>query len=392
MSLSHHIPQQLQTSKLSVNSVIKNRSTRFFNPINGQNAYGSGKKEIEFQISHQDLFDFSTMALFFNFSGTDSDGDDLELDDGASSVIQTVEVYLADQLIERVEQYGLLTQAMTLATSNDSYYTRELNAMSGVHRYADGLDARQGDFVMDFGILGISKVAQYVPVYQNNLRIVIKLASGAVACGKNADYALNGVKIICDTVEPIESYRDRLNAMIRSEEGISIPLQTFDVKTRAFEPQMNFNLSYAEMDSLYGLVKQPTGTEWSAGLALPNLKSLNVNMNGKYFSMPPEGLTGLVQPYMAMRKSLAQLHNADGTTMLDFDTYKNELTLLGVDCEKVPAHNEVYHNGVSTRDLGYSLDVAIDAGATLPNNTKFYLAVLHRKLVKMAGNAVMVVE
>lgn len=381
MSVSHHIPQELKNSSYSLNSVIKARNASVFIPINGTNGYSPQKQEIEFQVSHKDLFDLTTLQLAFT--------SDVSFVDLASNVISVVEIYLADKLIERVENYNQIVETMTLASVNDSYYEHELNMMEGAHEFSkQGNAATAGDFIHNFSGLGISKIQQFLPLYHNNLRIVIRLENPA-KCTTATTYNISNVKLMCDTVEPIQSYMDKLHAIVRSEAGLSFPIQTYDVKTRSYEPNMNFNLSYAELDSIFGIIKKPTSTLVDCGA--PEVTGLSVNMNGKYLSMDAQGLDNKTKIYNAMRKSLALPHDVAGSTMMNRSVY-DEMTLLGVDCEKILSPHHVFSSGLNTREMGYSLDWETTTSTALPANTKFLLVCLHRQLVKMSNNSVTVMK
>lgn len=394
MSVSHYIPSELKQSSFSVNSVVKSRQTNTFIPINGSNGYSKQKKEIEFQVSHKDLFDLTTLQMSFDLSGKTADGSNCVFKDLASSVINTVDVYIADKLVERVEKFNELTQAMVLASVNDSYYEHELNMMEGAYEYSKNEDnkARQGQFMINFGILGISKIQQYLPLYHNNLRIVIRLEDPDVCSNgdNNNSYQLNDVLLMCDTVEPIESYKTKLEAIIRSEQGLAVPIQSYDVKTRTYQSTMNFNLSYAELDSIFGFVNSP-GKSIIEAPSAQYIDGLTVNMNGKYLT-PTQGLHGHAQIYNSMRKSLALPHDVGGSTMLNYKNWTEEFTLYGVDCERVPSPHHVFSSGINTREFGYSLDWLFSETTAVPPNSKFVLACLHRKMVKMSQNAVSVME
>lgn len=388
-SLQQFVPSELRSKKLEINSVINNRTTRRFNPINGTNGYsGRNQKTIEFNISHNELFDLSTMVVSFNYTKPTNG----RCEDMISSLFGTVEVYLADRLIERIEHYGLWKNAIIYASANDSFYQRELNAMSGAG-FTEPLPS--GDYVVSLDLLGITKVGQYLPLLSNNLRIKITLArpedshSRTGAGGDEvADYQMNNVNILCDTVDVMDGYRANLMRAIASDEGITIPIQTFDIKERDASELMNFNLSYSEADSFYGLVLNNDSEHKTSEAPLDGFVNLVANFSGKYLT-PVDGIKGYAELYMAMRKSFASLHDADGSTILDKEKYQN-FTLIGLDGEKVPAHNEVVGNGINTRALSYTLDIKLQYGHRAGD--KFILAVLHRKMLKLANNAVEVAE
>lgn len=391
MSLQQHIPNELRTKSLSVNSVIRGRTTHRFIPINGESNYTpNGKKTIEFQVNHQDLFDMGSLCLSLTYS---SDNEENKVDGLISALFGTVEVYIADKLVERIENYGLWKNVITKASANDSFEAKELDAMS---MWKDD----KPDYVTSLDLLGITNVRQYLPLLQNNLRIVIKLASvseshfetegGVNSRASSGNYTLNNVTLLIDTVEVVEGYKAQLMKAISSENGIKIPIQTLDVKERKFEDMMNFNLSYAEADSFFGIVRNDNSEKPITMCPLDGFTKMTAKFSGKYLT-PVDGLKSLSELYMAMRKSFASLHDASGSTCLDYARYKDEMTLIGIDCEKLPASNEIVNNGLNTRANGYQFDLSISSSVSSDGN-KFYLAVLHRKIMTMASNSLEVAE
>lgn len=406
-NLQQHIPEQLRTKSLTLNSVIKGRTTQRFNPMNGKSGYsGDGKSQIEFNLAHSDLVDFSTLALSLKYTQPGSNAGHI-VDGFISGLFQYIEVYIADKLFERVERYAIVKHAMIKATSNDSYVVRELDAMSTVK-------AGKTDYITSLDLLGITKIKNYLPLLQNNVRIVIKLATSEVShvstksilAGENAgnasgprvavsDYQLDDVTMLLDTVQVHDGYMANFMSAISGETGITIPIQTFDVKERTYSELMHFNLSYAEADSFFGIVKYANtekthDTNPVTVCDFPQIKKLTASFSGKYVT-PVDGLQTKSEIYMSMRKSLASLHDASGSTYLDFNGY-NDLTLLGCDLEKVPAHAEVVGNGLDTRANSYTLDVKVETSSEVKANAKFYLVVLHRKLLVFANNSITIQE
>lgn len=379
-SVSHHLPSQLKASGYSLNSVIRARSPVKFLPVNGTNGYSPQNKNIEVTLSHKDLFDLSTLQLHFDI--------DCSLNDLASNVIQSVEIWLGGELLERHEDYNELCQVLTLASTNSSFYENELNLLEGSHKFSNKTARPSGSFIHNFSGCGLTKIHQFLPLYHQNLKIILKLADPSVCCSKTT-YSMNNVHVMCDTVDVIESYKDKLNAIIRSEAGLSFPLQTTEIKKRTYTETMVFPMSYTELDSIFALVKKPTSS--LVNLNASEVNYFRVNLNGKYLGSDSGGLTNQVQIYNAMRKSLSLVHDTQGSTMLDFDTYQN-MTLLGVDCEKIISSHDVFSSGINTKELGYNLSVDVGTSSALPADTKFSLICLYRSLVKMSQNSVTVMK
>lgn len=403
--VTHFIPSQLRRSNIQVNSVIKKRNTNRFIPVNGENGYSDRNNKIEFVVSHSELADLQSMCLSFKYTKTDAGGaDDVDMDSGKPddciwSLIKSIEVSIADKEIERIDNiYGLLANAMSYATSNDSYYHNELNTMAGAYKLSQGADARQGDFVIPLNILGISSIKQFLPIFNTNIRIRIRLASldeshveTDAQVGLAGGYKVDGLSMLMDTVEVVPAYESQLRDIIRSERGLAIPFSSFDVKQSKFRDLMTFNLSYAELDSLFLMVKK-AGQAPTSEAPISQFDFCRFNLNGRYLGSSNDGIRTRTELYYALRKSFALLNDADGSTLLDNDTY-NDFTLVGVNCEKLDGVMEdVLGVGTDTKALGYLLNVELQAGGLTPAVDDVYLACLHRKILRLANNSVSVSE
>lgn len=376
MNVSHHMPDELKQSEFKMNSIIQDRETIQYIPINGSQTYDyESKKEIEFQISTSHLVDFKTLQLCFQ--------SDASFNDLASNCIQSVQVYLNDELIENVENYNMLEQAMTLASSNPGHYNGDLNILQGAHKYNSGAVARSGDFVLGLGMLGITHISQFLPV--GNMRIVIRLEDPA-RCASSS-YSLGGVKLLMDVVKVIPSYEQRLKSLMRSEKGVAIPLISYESRRRQLEELNVINMSYTELQSVFAMVDSGNVAE----MPFP-VTSFKAHMNNKFFSMPTTGLDTLPKMYIAMKKSLGgSQHDATGHSLFDYPTYKDKMTVLGVDCEKSAGHHSLLNNGINTKENAYQFNLEFTYN-TVPANSKLQVFTLFKKVLTFNSGGVKVLE
>ena len=131
-----------------------------------------------------------------------------------------------------------------------------------------------------------------------------------------------------------------------------------------------------------------------AEMPFPEVKGINFHMNNKYFTMPVDGLQGFPQLYTAMKRSLGgSIHDATGHSCMDYNTFVNKMTLIGVDCEKSPGAPTLLKNGLNTRENAYQFSLEIDYDATdVPANAKLVVITLHKKLLTFSDGMCKVLE
>lgn len=423
-SASMYVPPQLVHSKLKLQKLIRARQQRRFFPINGKNGYGSAaNNEIEFRISTDDLIDPQTMYVSFDLSLNNRLS---VVDDVISSLVKEVEVYFGDKPLERIQDFGFVQNAMIYNTSNTSYYENELSVLSGAYKLTNEIrnitatnqataDAQanpaaidvnidraghrgSGKFIMPLESLGLARIRTLLPVFQNNLRIILKLARPQDCMSANADhYAMDNVSFCCDTITVDEGYRATLLSAIQSEAGFTIPIQTFSVIERSLQagPLQLINipgLSYAEIDSVFFAVKRPNQPPTSA-CPLPEFERLKVEMGGKDLTFT-DGQEGHPEAFAELRKAFAGLHDATGHCLLNYDEYTKEFTLMGINCEKTIGDHSVLRSGINGREFSYTMNVRLETDPLKPltNNDKMFIMVLHRKLLQFRSGAIDVAE
>lgn len=404
-------PPQLVNKSLELNKVIRQRHEHIKIPLNGSNGYNSSENQIEFQVSTNDLIDPNSLAVSMNYTKPSG----FSLIDGMNGLIRRVEVYVGDRLIEKIDHYNLWHKAIKMATANDSYAENEDNMLTGAWSYktnasdlqvSDLSNAPQtGNYTIGLELLGLTKVQQLLPILNTYLRVVITLesarnchvddVSGNANNANTNDYTLNDVRMLYDTVEVMESYKEDLKRRIASDKGLTIPIQSYQVHTQDYRQNMLYPGSYAEVDSLYFLIKDfnASGKGQSYNYApASNFSSVRVKASGKDIT-PSDGYRGFSEAFHGMRKSVNSQFNASGTTLFNRDRYENQMTLFGVDTEKLPAQSQVVGNGSDLRSMGMSIefDFSADTG-NYNQGVKFVLAVLHRKLLTFSNNSLTVAE
>lgn len=382
--MSLHMPHELKMNELKMNSIIKNRQTEVFYPINGRSGYNyANKREIEFQINRSNvLFDFPTLKLCFN--------NNKECTDLASNVISSVQVYIDDELVENIEKYNALEQAITVASANSNHYNTDLNILQGANLYSDvsGIDGRNGDFVCGLTMLGLTGIEQYLNV--GTIRLVIRLENPSLCVADNNPYQIDNVELMIDTIETQPAYLEKMKRLMASSKGFSIPMNTYAVRSRPLSNLVNVNLAYTELQSIYMLVDKSGNSVCQ--FPFPEIQTIKADIGGKYLT-PLTGFSGLPQIYTSMKKSLGgSIHDATGHSLLDMDKYTNKMTLIGLDCEKSPSHPELFNNGVNTKELSYTLNVETGFQGDAPQGSKLHMFTMYKQIVVFRDGGVSVME
>jgi hypothetical protein len=407
-----NLASQLIHSNVKVESIARRRHTRRVIPINGSrndaNGYSPGE-EIEFNISSKDLLDCQTLAMCIEKG--EATGAVGGFDGSIIAAFEDVEVYYGDKLIERISDVGVVYNAMTFGSCNDTYLTNE-GTIAGFGASQDDATnvisikgkahkRRSGGFMCSLDFTGLAKIATFLPVYNHNLKIKIRLASNAVALdtdGNNSTYKLKGVSMLCDYVEVAPEYLRQLEATMMGS-GLSIPIQTFQVYKRALQDAktntFDINVAYSEVDSIWLLAKNKTEAtnkgDITNDLGISTLESMTMNLGGHYLT-PTDGNKGHHENYVSMKKAFNELHNAQGSCVLNYSDYKDHMTLLGVNCESIMATHHTLGSGVNARELGYNLNVELKTTADFGNGKELICMVLHRKFINIFGGGVSVSE
>lgn len=405
-----NISEQLIHSNVKVESVAKRRTTHRIIPINGTRVSNQGYapgEEIEFNISKKDLLDCQTMALSIDSAEILPANVAGGFDGSVGACIEDIEIYYGDKLAERIPNAGALYNTMTYGSSNDTYLTNEgtmagwglsFDSSSNVMSIKGKTHKRKnGGFMVSLDVTGISKVKTFLPVYNHNLRIKIRLASNAKALDTDnaaASYSLKGVSLLCDFVEVSNEYLRQLEATMMGS-GLSIPIQTVETYTRPMSASKNnnfdINVSYSEVDSIFLLCKNKTEATNEGDLtndcAIPNLESLTMDLGGHYLTTS-DGLRGYHENYVSLMKAFGTLHDSHGSSVLNHSDYGEAMTLLGVNCESILASHNTLGAGVNARDLGYNLNIKLKTTADFGADKELLCFVLHRKFINIFGGGV----
>ena len=410
-----NLASQLIHDNVKVESIARRRHTRRVIPINGSrndaNGYSTGE-EIEFNISSKDLLDCQTLAMCIEngeVSGAGLTGGGF--DGSIVSTFADIEVYYGDKLIERISDVGAVFNSLVYGSCNDTYLTNEatiagfgssrdtdtnlISIKGNVHK------RREGGFMCSLDFTGLSKVATFLPVYNHNLKIKIRLASNALALDTNvnvATYKLKGVSLLCDFVEVAPEYLRQLEITMMGN-GLSIPIQTFQVYKRTLQNTktntFDINVAYSEVDSIYLLAKNKTEAtnkgDITNDLGIPTLESLTMNLGGHYLTTT-DGFRGHHENYVSMKKAFNELHNAQGSCVLNYSDYKNHMTLLAVNCESLISSHNTLGTGMNARELGYNLNIELKTTADFGAGKELLCMVLHRKFINIFGGGVSVSE
>lgn len=366
---------------------VVSRETQTLYPVGGtdynSNTGSNSAQYIEFRIPNpvgSATYDLSTFFVHFNFviqgsqtsalAKTAANHARIFVADSIESIFRTVETYVGNQLIERIEQYNLLESCLNAVGVNDNYLKRYgsscmgagLSSTQRTQLYTNqaataGITFRECSFSVPIRASGLFSPALSLPpifgsqfamlrielagpqscIYcQQETPIALSSATGVISGGTCSDitnaslltYKLTQVRATCDIVYYSNEYSQLLNNMLASTR-LEFPIKTWDVQSFALAAAVTrgtFSLSYAynSVDTIlvwfHRSAELNTFTKCGNDrIVVPtNISSAQIKVGGKNYPNTPIYMgtsqnisSGNTEAYVHLLQALGNLENAE---------------------------------------------------------------------------------
>jgi hypothetical protein len=356
------------------------RETQTLWPVGGNeyisNTGSNGGQWIEFRIPNPvgvGTYDLSSFFVHFNFiiqNGTTALSKTLAnharifVADSIESIFRTVETYVGNQLIERIENYNFLETCLNAIGVSDNYvkkfgsscmamglsstqrtqlYTNQASSTSITFREvsmsvpirASGLFSPSLQlppiFGSQFAMLRIELAGPQTCIYcQQETPISLTVGDGTIVNGACSDitnaslmtYKLTQVRATCDVIYYSNEYSQLLNNMLASQR-LEFPIKTWDVQSFSLPSSSTrgtFSLSYAYNSVDAVLVWFHRTSELNSfskcgndRIVFPtNLSSAQLKIGGKnYPNTPITCGSGASEAFVHLQQALGNLENSE---------------------------------------------------------------------------------
>jgi len=417
------------------NSMIVDRKTVKDLPVSGSvfGTTNASLRQIQFRINSPDLIDPNTVRLefFHKCSRVDqaevSPNATVQIDDFAHSLIDNIVVKVSSQEIERVDEYGVLANALSYYSMPQQYYRNQAAVNEGAYKFAaDSVAAnteaqaraRDGSwYSIPLTAIGLFRQKKFLPpnldiMLEINLDSFAKSHKVGSTNGQNVDspydaFSLEQVRLCMDTVSVFADWYGHYDRAIQSASGISLPIETFELVPQVVT---NPNGSYAISKGAKDLITVLTLFRKSATLASSifyskstfermNLKGYQYKLANK--SYPQDPTNNFAEMFNESQKGFNQLGSIDAGGIVDkayfTGTDGDSGSGLFLIAQNLQNSMESIFSGQNTKSQGYQLnfywqnrvagsDDPSDQGAYAndnPSSTNSYQASNYMHMIKI---------
>lgn len=405
-----------QKSPTILESIVARRVERHY-PRGARNV--SPNETVEFVISHDQMVDLASATLNFtiNLSGS---GAEFAC---ATDVIQSIEVYYNDTLVERLSENANIWANTFLAYSaNDSYYRNELDALCAVNnQFREGNSAVSGrQICIPIALISpFFRIGSYLPLFANKLRVKFTLAPNheVVSLDSSATsvYSLDNVSMMCDTIIVSDAYKMELMRQMSSEDGIRLTYTSYLTGKHSVSAStsniLRISNNLSSLLSIFVLYnnKSEKGTTngathrlYAHSFPLTDFKECYGKI-GNVQITPSDRIKGHAEAYVAVEKCVNSMLTLEGSGIIDWKTFtsgytKNASTvagtygvfLLGFNCEKslAPDDSNALNAGLSAVESSSDIDIEIVTNNNKTATDEWLYSLVHTRSIVWSNNAV----
>lgn len=421
-SYSKKMPQALLFSQNPsiLDGVVERRVERF-QPNGSRSGYTAGQT-LEFFITTDQLQDLTSGMLCFDLaiSGTSSGSARIS---NAVDVIKNFSIFLNDVQLESIQDTAAWINTFMSFTCNRSYLQTEADVLLGINNqeHISSVASPIRSFSVPLALVsGLCRAQNYFPTLGSKLRFVFELAPNrdVISLPGNVDnaYTLNNVSMTMDTIIVSSEYRQKLQQVIASDQGLRFnfgSLQTSKHQVAGATQQylrIPYNLSNAlSLVVLYApsnTTKAWDATAWtlqnqSFPLQDKGFQRLEVRSGSRIFT-GNDGILTTPELYVSAEKCINSFLNFVGSGYIDFKTFTDGYTRnttissgqygimpLAVNLEKaLQSDDSLINDGISSAQGLQEFDMRLTTNSPLDGGASFLSCIYHRRTLKMSSNGV----
>lgn len=421
---------RLQPENFKLLKDLNSREQIKINPTTGKSGYTpGGDNEITFTLQNHSAF-MDPLQTYLHLKVENKRADKYIWSDSLGTLANEVKILQGNQIVEQISHGARLFEHLVLATSSQSYYDFELNALQKSYAfrswnrrytfpgYVNGYDlnavaagsaqltdkdaqfqAPQGtgnsrtlECMLHLDHLAFFRSKEFKPLfidYQFQFTLpdanhVLQLRNGATQNGVLPDYEVKLAQMEVSLIYPDQSVLDEVyHRMNDSEEGLSYILDdSVEVFLKPLDDSaVNDIILNASLSNLQGMVAFVVPTQNSvnadnvAHAPLSGLKEYSLSLMNQDIAVRG-GVAGLEDAYAQYRKLYNSLGDISGVGMLDWDRFVNYHTPLCISSEILrDSPPGTLRNSLNTLGKGSQVAMHLEMDSNNPGFTNSHLLI-----------------
>lgn len=297
----------------------------------------------------------------------------VKVDESIYSIFDRLTVQHAGVVLEQIDQYGVLANALLDFQCSSSQMSNDLNVMLGTTAPANLITGAVGGIPMTSGVKTWFSMPilssffsmlgdRYIPLgdIRNELRIDLTLApQGFIKTGTGAlTYVVENIELMCDIVELDPAVASAIRRETLSRDGaFKIPM----VQWRSYNTSIPISTGAAsviipaKMNSLKNLLVIQRNQD---NIVTPTLsKNERVNGVASYWFqvgshyVPAKPVNHVFEAYTELQRSFHDLSIGNGDSVINRDTFSNRKYMIGLELESMSHRSDVLNSGLNSTSL-----------------------------------------